>query len=93
MRKRSSRLWDSCTRQLGLETKLEKRWFIAAFILLFVYLWICQFLRSALVHSIEPNIASSVLFAAIPVLPVCVFGVFLFRKLRIVSISSTPPAH
>ena len=24
MRKRSSRLWDSCTRELGLETKLEK---------------------------------------------------------------------
>ena len=58
MRKRSSRLWDSCTRQLGLETKLEKRWFLAAFILLFVYLWLCQYLRNFLSFDVSAGIVS-----------------------------------
>ena len=51
MRKRNNRLWDCCTRQLGLETKLEKRWFIAAFVLLFLYLWLCQYLRIFLANN------------------------------------------
>ena len=54
MKKRSNRLWDCCTRQLGLETKLEKRWLIAAFILLFLYLWLCQYLRN-FANSMMPN--------------------------------------
>ena len=83
MRKRSNRLWDCCTRQLGLETKLEKRWFTAAFILLFIYLWLCQYLRSFLEYDTSSGIACSILFPALQVLPLCVFGVMLFSKFHI----------
>ncbi len=87
MRKRSSRLWDSCTRQLGLETTLEKRWFIAAFILLFVYLWLCQYLRNFLSYDVTAGVISSVLFPALQVIPLCIFGVMLFKNIRITPIA------
>ena len=89
MRKRSSRLWDSCTRQLGLETKAQKRWFIAAFILLYIYLWLCQYLRSFLEYDITSGVACSILFPAIQVLPLCVFGVMLFAKFRIPAVTGS----
>ena len=83
MRKRNNRLWDCCTRQLGLETKLEKRWFIAAFVLLFLYLWLCQYLRIFLANNDTFGQIWPVIFSAVQVLPVCCFGVMLFGKLRI----------
>lgn len=89
MRKRSSRLWDFCTRQLGLETKAQKRWFIAAFILLYIYLWLCQYLRSFLEYDITNGVACSILFPAIQVLPLCVFGVMLFAKFRIPDVTGS----
>ena len=89
MRKRSSRLWDFCTRQLGLETKAQKRWFIAAFILLYIYLWLCQYLRSFLEYDITTGVACSILFPAIQVLPLCVFGVMLFAKFRIPDVTGS----
>ncbi|MDO5544309.1 MAG: hypothetical protein Q4F81_00510 [Eubacteriales bacterium] len=88
MRKRSNRLWSDCTQALGLETNTEKRWFIAAFLLLFIYLWLCQYLRSFLTYDVTSGIACSILFPALQVLPVCVFGVMLFTKFRITSVSS-----
>ena len=54
MKIKSDSLRASCTRTLGLETKLEKRWFIAAFALLFAYLWAVQFLRSYLMLEYTP---------------------------------------
>ena len=87
MKKRSNRLWDSCTRQLGLETKLEKRWFIAAFILLFVYLWLCQYLRNFLSFDVSAGIVSSILFPALQALPLSILGVMLFGKLQITNVS------
>ena len=36
MKSKSDHFQLSCTRQLGLETKAQKRWFIAAFILLYI---------------------------------------------------------
>ena len=89
MRRRSSRLWDFCTRQLGLETKAQKRWFIAAFILLYIYLWLCQYLRSFLEYDITNGVACSILFPAIQVLPLCVFGVMLFAKFRIPDVTGS----
>lgn len=89
MRKRSSRLWAFCTRQLGLETKAQKRWFIAAFILLYIYLWLCQYLRSFLEYDITNGVACSILFPAIQVLPLCVFGVMLFAKFRIPDVTGS----
>ena len=83
MKKRSNRLWDSCTRTLGLETKPEKRWFIAAFILLFGYLWLCQCMRFFLSCEVSSGIACTILMPAVQVLPVCVFGIMLFAKFRI----------
>ncbi|MDD5884086.1 MAG: hypothetical protein PUD70_08425, partial [Firmicutes bacterium] len=87
MRKRSSRLWDSCTRELGLETKLEKRWFIAAFILLFLYLWLCQYLRNFLSFDVSAGIVSLILFPALQALPLSILGVILFGKLQIENVS------
>lgn len=83
MKKRSNRLWDSCTRTLGLETKPEKRWFIAAFILLFGYLWLCQCMRFFLSCEVSSGIACTILMPAVQVLPVCVSGIMLFAKFRI----------
>lgn len=91
MRKRSNRLWDCCTRQLDLETEIEKRWFIAAFILLFIYLWLCQYLRSFLEYDISSGIACSILFPALQVLPLCVFGVMLFSKFHIPDVTGCDP--
>ena len=88
MKKRSNRLWDCCTRTLGLETKLEKRWFIAAFILLFAYLWAVLFLRSFLSDGFLPGVVCTILFAAVQALPVCVLGVILFSKFHISTVSS-----
>ena len=88
MKKRNNRLWDCCTRTLGLETKLEKRWFIAAFILLFAYLWAVLFLRSFLSDGFLPGVVCTILFAAVQALPVCVLGVILFSKFHISTVSS-----
>ena len=83
MKIKADRLRASCARTLGLETKLEKRWFIAAFALLFVYLWLCQYMRNYLKYDITSGVACSILFPALQVLPLCVFGVMLFSKFRI----------
>lgn len=84
MRKRSNRA--SFTRQLGLETKGEKRWFIAASILLFGYLWVCQFLHSFL--ALDEISGFLPVFSAFLALPVWFFGLTLFSKLRITAVSS-----
>ena len=83
MKKRNNRLWDSCVRQLGLETTPEKRWFITAFILLFLYLWLCQYLRIFLANNNMLRLIWPVIFSAVQVLPVCCFGVAFFGKLRL----------
>ena len=83
MKPKADRLLASCSRQLGLETSAEKRWFIAAFALLFVYLWLCQYMRNYLKYDITSGVACSILFPALQVLPLCVFGVMLFSKFRI----------
>ena len=88
MKKRSSNLWASCTQQLSLETKAEKRWFIAAFALLFAYLWAVLFLRSFLSDGFLPGVVCTILFAAVQALPVCVLGVILFSKFHISIVSS-----
>lgn len=88
MKKRNSKLWASCTRQLGLETKAQKRWFIAAFILLFLYLWLCQYMRIFLAHSDTFGSIWPILFSAVQVFPICCFGVMLFGKLRIATVPS-----
>lgn len=92
MKKRSNRFWDSCTRELRLDTTLEKRWFIAASILLFFYLWLCQYLRNYLKYDITSGVACSILFPAVQVLPVCLFGVMLFAKFRVTTVSSKYPS-
>ena len=91
MKIKSDSLRASCTRTLGLETKLEKRWFIAASVLLFVYLWLCQYLRNYLKYDITSGAACSILFPAVQVLPVCVFGVMLFAKFRIPVVTCHDP--
>ena len=83
MRKRSSNLWASCTQQLSLETKAEKRWFIAAFVLLFLYLWLCQYLRIFLANNDTFGQIWPVIFSAVQVLPLCCFGVMFFGKLHV----------
>ena len=88
MKKRSNRLWDCCTRTLGLETKLEKRWFIAAFILLFAYLWAMQFLRSYLMLEYTPEPGCLMVYSAFLALPLCVFGLMLLTN---VQITAVPP--
>ena len=88
MRIKADRLRASCARTLGLETKLEKRWFIAAFILLFAYLWAVLFLRSFLSDGFLPGVVCTILFAAVQALPVCVLGVILFSKFHISTVSS-----
>ena len=88
MKKRNNRLWDCCTRTLGLETKLEKRWFIAAFILLFAYLWAMQFLRSYLMLQYTPEPGCLMVYSAFLALPLCVFGLMLLTN---VQITAVPP--
>ena len=92
MKRRNSKLWASCTRQLNLETKAEKRWFIAAFILLFLYLWLCQYLRIFLANNDTFGSIWPVLFSAVQVLPVCCFGVILFGKFCIAPVPSEASA-
>lgn len=87
MRKRSSRLWDSCTRQLGLETKAQKRWFIAAFILLYIYLWLCLYLRNFLTSVNTAGVICTILTPAIQAIPLCIFGVIFFGRIQIKSVS------
>ena len=88
MKKRNNRLWDCCTRTLGLETKIEKRWFIAAFILLFAYLWAMQFLRSYLMLEYTPEPGCLMVYSAFLALPLCVFGLMLLTN---VQITAVPP--
>lgn len=83
MKTKAERLRASCTRQLGLETRAEKRWFIAASILLFLYLWLCQCMRFFLFCEASSGVVCAILLPAVQVLPVCVFGVMLFAKFRI----------
>lgn len=87
MKTKADRLLTSCSRQLGLETKIEKRWFIAAFVLLFLYLWLCQYLRSFLEYDISSGVACSILFPVLQVLPLCVFGVMLFSTFHIPNVT------
>ena len=77
---KADRLRASCARTLGLETKLEKRWFIAALILLFAYLWAVLFLRSFLSDGFLPGVVCTILFAAVQALPVCVFFIKRVRR-------------
>lgn len=88
MKKRSNRLWDSCTRRLGLETKGQKRWFVAAAVLLFLYLWLCQYLRYFLLDTVPAGVISIVLLSALQALPLCASGLLLFSKIRISGVSS-----
>lgn len=88
MKKRNNRLWDSCTRELGLETTVEKRWFVAAFILLFLYLCLCLCLRDYLAFHFSCGIVGVVLFPVLQALPICIFGLLLFAKIRISTVSS-----
>lgn len=87
MRKSNRPLWASCTQHLGLETKVQKRWFIAASALLFLYLWICQFLRYFLFDTIPDGVISMILLSALRALPLCVSGLLLFAKVRISNVS------
>ena len=88
MKKRSNRLWDSCIRRLGLETTGQKRWFVAAAGLLFLYLWICQYLRYYLFDTVPAGVISIVLLSALQALPLCVSGLLLFSKIHISGVSS-----
>lgn len=83
MKIKADSLRASCTRTLGLETKLEKRWFIAAFVLLFLYLWLCQYLRIFLANNDTFGQIWPVIFSAVQVLPLCCFGVMFFGKLHV----------
>lgn len=88
MRKRNDPLRAFCTRRLGLETKGQKRWFAAAAVLLFLYLWLCQYLRYFLFDSVPSGVISIVLLSALQALPLCISGLLLFARIRIPVVSS-----
>ena len=88
MRKRNNPLWNSCTQHLGLETKPEKRWFLTAFTLLFLYLWVCLLLRNFLFSEAVIGSFWRGLISMLQALLLCAFGVTVFAKLRITPVPS-----